>query len=171
MTDDPSLTDRSGLPRRRPLIPVILDEKVRLLPTVNLARMAFDRRVVLFGEADSPKATELRALGVEIADSNGGNLRRILEELGRQLVQSVLVEGGATVAGEFVEAGLVNKVTFFIAPKIVGGTQAPSAIGGVGIERMAEALELERVAVVRRGADIEVTGYPRTTEGNPSDEG
>src|SRR6185436_13946665 len=55
MTDDPLLTDRSGLPRRRPLLPLILDEKVRLSPTVNLARMAHHRRVILFGEADSPR--------------------------------------------------------------------------------------------------------------------
>jgi len=76
-------------------------------------------------------------------------------------LQSVLVEGGAKVAGEFFDAGLVNKITFFIAPKIIGGATAPSAIGGVGIERMSEALELEQISIVQRGKDIEVTGYPR----------
>ena len=58
--------------------------------------------------------------------------------------------------------GLVNKVTFFIAPKIVGGTDAPSAVGGKGVEMMSDALELENVTVTQRGKDIEVTGYPRT---------
>ena len=93
-----------------------------------------------------------------------------MKELGSRTIQSVLVEGGATIAGEFLDAGLVNKVTFFIAPKIVGGTGAPSAVGGIGVEKMVAALELEKVSVVQRGKDIEVTGYPRSNRG-PADEG
>jgi diaminohydroxyphosphoribosylaminopyrimidine deaminase/5-amino-6-(5-phosphoribosylamino)uracil reductase len=84
----------------------------------------------------------------------------VLEELGRRSIQSVLVEGGASVAGAFIDAGLVNKVSAFVAPKIIGGADAPGALAGKGIERMAEALELERVEVIERGRDIEVTGYP-----------
>jgi len=170
LTDDPQLTDRSGLPRRRPLLRVILDEEVRLCPTLQLAQTASQNRVILFGQSDSPRATELRALGVEFGNSDRDDLSTVLEELGRQSIQSVLVEGGSTVAGEFVDAGLVNKVTFFIAPKIIGGTDAVSAIGGRGIEKMSGALELERTTVIQRGKDIEVTGYPRTIKG-PVDEG
>ena len=109
MTDDPSLTDRSGLPRERPLVRVVLADK--LSPDSQLATTASEAPVILFGESD---------------------LGAVLEELGSRSIQSVLVEGGSTVAGEFVDAGLVNKVTFFIAPKIVGGTDAPSAVGGKG---------------------------------------
>ncbi len=137
MTDDPSLTDRSGLPRRRPLVRVVLADA--LSPDSQLATTASEVPVILFGESD---------------------LRAVLTELGSRSIQSVLVEGGATVAGEFVDAGLVNKVTFFIAPKIVGGTDAPSAVGGRGVETMSNALELENVTVTQRGKDIEVTGYP-----------
>ena len=93
----------------------------------------------------------------------------MLRELGSRSLQSVLVEGGSTIAGEFVDAGLINKVTFFIAPKIIGGTDARSAIGGSGVEAMSEALELNGVTVVQRGNDIEVTGYPR--KGSLADEG
>ena len=139
MTDDPSLTDRSGLPRRRPLVRVVLADK--LSPDSQLATTASEAPVILFGESD---------------------LGAVLEELGSRSIQSVLVEGGSTVAGEFVDAGLVNKVTFFIAPKIVGGTDAPSAVGGRGVEMMSGALELENVTVTQRGRDIEVTGYPRS---------
>ena len=142
MTDDPLLTDRSGLPRRRPLVRVVLANA--LSPDSQLATTASEAPVILFGEAD-PGA--------------------VLKELGSRSIQSVLVEGGATVAGEFVDAGLVNKVTFFIAPKIVGGTDAPSAVGGEGVESMSDALELENVTVTQRGKDIEVTGYPRQTKG------
>ena len=137
MTDDPLLTDRSGLPRRRPLVRAVLADA--LSPNSQLATTASVAPVILFGESD---------------------LGAVLKELGSRSIQSVLVEGGSTVAGEFVDAGLVNKVTFFIAPKIVGGTAAPSAVGGKGVELMSDAFELENVTVTQRGKDIEVTGYP-----------
>jgi diaminohydroxyphosphoribosylaminopyrimidine deaminase/5-amino-6-(5-phosphoribosylamino)uracil reductase len=125
--------------------------------------------VIVFGDPESANTAALRAQGVEIVNVNHRDLCFILRELGSRSLQSVLVEGGSTIAGEFLDAGLINKVTFFIAPKIIGGTDAPSAIGGRGVEAMAEALELERVAVAQHGKDIEVTGYPR--KGSPADEG
>ena len=141
-TDDPLLTDRSGLPRRRPLVRAVLADA--LSADSQLATTASEAPVILFSESD---------------------LGAVLKELGSRSIQSVLVEGGATVAGEFVDAGLVNKVTFFIAPKIVGGTDAPSAVCGKGVELMSDALELENVSVTQRGKDIEVTGYPRQRTG------
>lgn len=158
VTDDPLLDDRSGAPRRRPLVRVVLDDALRLSPSSQLATTTSQAPVIVFSGSDSP---EVRAQGVEIVNSIRGDLRGVLQELGRRSLQSVLVEGGAVIAGEFIDAGLVNKVTFFIAPKIIGGTEAPSAVGGKGVELMADALELERVTVVQRGSDIEVTGYPR----------
>jgi diaminohydroxyphosphoribosylaminopyrimidine deaminase/5-amino-6-(5-phosphoribosylamino)uracil reductase len=132
-----------------------LDDKLRL--GANLARTTGEAPVVLVGRSEGKKAF---AEGVEVVNTNPKDLLPVLETLGRREIQSVLVEGGASVAGSFIEAKLVNKVSFFIAPKIVGGTDAPSAIGGKGIERMAAALELERIEVTQRGRDLEVTGYP-----------
>jgi len=126
---------------------------------------------MVFGDPESPGIATLRAQGVEIVNSKKRDLRSVLRELSSRSLQSVLVEGGSTLAGEFLDAGLVNKVTFFIAPKIIGGSEAPSAIGGRGVDTMSEALELERVTVVSRGKDIEVTGYPRTSKGSSTDEG
>jgi diaminohydroxyphosphoribosylaminopyrimidine deaminase/5-amino-6-(5-phosphoribosylamino)uracil reductase len=160
--DDPLLTDRSGLKRRRPLVRVILDDKLRIgsklaAPVVLVGRSKerdfSDKKADLNQDVESPK-------GVEILSLDPSNLCPVLAELGRRSIQSVLVEGGAAVAGSFIDANLVNKVTFFIAPKIVGGVEAPSAVAGRGIERMTEALELERVEITQRGRDIEVTGYP-----------
>ena len=170
-TDDPLLSDRSGLPRRRPLVRVVLDEKVRLSPESQLATTTSEAPVIVFGDPESPNTAALRAQGVEIVGSKDRDLRSVLHTLGSRSLQSVLVEGGSTIAGEFLDAGLVNKITFFIAPKIIGGTDAPGAVGGRGVEAMAEALELERVTVLQRGRDIEVTGYPRTSKGSPADEG
>ena len=158
--DDPSLIDRSGLPRRRPSVRVVLDDTLRLSPDSQLARTASQAPVVVFSDADS---RELRSQGVEIVNAKRGDLRGVLKELGSRSLTSVLVEGGGGVAGEFIDAGLVNKVTFFIAPKIIGGLTAPSAVAGEGIELLSEAIELERTTIVQRGPDIEVTGYPRIT--------
>jgi diaminohydroxyphosphoribosylaminopyrimidine deaminase/5-amino-6-(5-phosphoribosylamino)uracil reductase len=173
-TDDPLLSDRSGLPRRRPLVRVVLDSHVRLSPESQLAITTSEAPVIVFGDPESPGTAALRAQGVEIVNAKHRDLRSVLGELGSRSLQSVLVEGGSTIAGEFLDGGLVNKVTFFIAPKIVGGVDAPSAIGGKGIEAMSEALELERVTVVQHGKDVEVTGYPfvkASGKGSPADEG
>jgi diaminohydroxyphosphoribosylaminopyrimidine deaminase/5-amino-6-(5-phosphoribosylamino)uracil reductase len=159
--DDPQLSDRSGLRRRRPLVRVVLDEEVRLSPDSQLASTTSQAPVIVFGNERANHADVLLARGVEIVSSRRGDLDAVLHELGSRSLQSLLVEGGSAVAGEFIDARLVNKITFFIAPKIIGGTEAPSAIGGSGIETMADALELERISVTRRGDDIEVTGYPK----------
>jgi diaminohydroxyphosphoribosylaminopyrimidine deaminase/5-amino-6-(5-phosphoribosylamino)uracil reductase len=169
MADDPLLTDRSGLPRRRPLVRVVLDENLRLSPESQLATTTSEAPVIVFGNPESPGTAALRAQGVEIVDSTRRDLTAVLRDLRSRSLQSVLIEGGSTIAGEFLDSGLVNKVTFFIAPKIVGGVEAPSPVGGAGVDAMAEALELEHVTVVRRGKDIEVTGYP--AKGSSTDEG
>ncbi|HLM24325.1 MAG TPA: bifunctional diaminohydroxyphosphoribosylaminopyrimidine deaminase/5-amino-6-(5-phosphoribosylamino)uracil reductase RibD, partial [Pyrinomonadaceae bacterium] len=169
-TDDPLLIDRSGLARRRSLVRVVLDDAIRLSPNSQLARTTSEGPVIVFGNESASQAGELRAKQVEIVNSKRGDLRAVLHTLANRSIQSVLIEGGAAVAGEFIDAGLVNKVTFLIAPKIIGGANAPSAVGGRGVDMMSDALELERTTVVQRGNDIEVTGYPRITKG-PSDEG
>ena len=169
-TDDPLLSDRSGLPRRRPLARVVLDRHVRLSPESQLATTTSEAPVLVFGDPECPGTAALRAQGVEIVNAKHRDLCGVLRELGSRSLQSVLIEGGSTIAGEFLDAGLVNKVTFFIAPKIIGGNDAPGAVGGRGVEAMSEALELKRVTVVQRGKDIEVTGYPSATKGSPADE-
>ena len=161
ITDDPLLSDRSGLPRRRALVRVVLDSHVRLSPESQLATTTSSAPVIVFVDPESLGTAALRTQGVEIVNAKHGDLHSVLRELGSRSLQSVLVEGGSTIAGEFLDSGLVNKVTFFIAPKIIGGTDAPNAIGGRGVDAMSEALELQSVTVVRHGKDIEVTGYPR----------
>ncbi len=164
IADNPLLTDRSGRPRRRPLTRVVLDEDLRLSPESQLAKTAAEAPVVVFtsANAETSRAGPLESRGVEIVrdESNGRDLLSLLEQLGSRLLQSVLIEGGAGVAGSFLYAGLVNKVTFFIAPMIIGGRTAPNAIGGRGAESLTDAIQLEDVEVVQHGRDLEITGYP-----------
>ena len=144
--DDPLLTDRSGLRRRRPLVRVVLDDKIQLSPESKLATTTSEAPVLVFGRSGN---TDLTDRSVEIINTDPSDLCSVLAELGRRSIQSVLVEGGATVAGAFIAAGLVNKVSVFIAPKLIGGC-----------DLMADALELESVDLVQRGRDLEFTGYP-----------
>lgn len=164
--DNPLLTDRSSRLRRRSLVRVVLDQGLRLSSDSNLANTTSEAPVIVFAgaHADPAKASALEAKGVEVVidKSDGRDLLVILEQLGNRSLQSVLVEGGAMIAGKLLDAGLVNKVTFFIAPMIIGGTEAPNAVGGTGAEKIVDSLKLEEIEVVRRGPDIEVTGYPQT---------
>ena len=163
VVDDPLLTDRSGLPRRRPLLRVVLDERLRLGPQSQLARTARETPVLLLtsDEVDSQRVAELEACGVEVLRTAAGrrDLAAVLEELRRREVQGLIVEGGAGVAGAFLRAGLVDKVSFFIAPLILGA-DALGAVGGAGPLTVDEATRLRDVETHRHGDDVEVTGYP-----------
>lgn len=161
-SDNPLLTDRSDKKRRRPLVRVVLDRCLHISTDSQLARSTTEAPVILFTKPDVDASTmsTLAAQNVELVKENY-DLVSVLEELGRRSIQSVLVEGGATLAGLLMDADLVNKVTFFIAPKIIGGTAAKSAVGGEGTGTLADAWELEDVSVTQHGRDTEVTGYPR----------
>ncbi|HMF57975.1 MAG TPA: bifunctional diaminohydroxyphosphoribosylaminopyrimidine deaminase/5-amino-6-(5-phosphoribosylamino)uracil reductase RibD, partial [Pyrinomonadaceae bacterium] len=116
LTDNPLLTDRSGRPRRRPLVRVLLDERLQLGPNSKLALTAQEAPVLVFTskETDESAAAKLSMRGVEVFRIDGGsrNLRAVLEELGRRSLQSILLEGGGKIAGAFVDAGFINKATF-----------------------------------------------------------
>ena len=167
--DDPLLTDRSNRARRKPLVRVILDEKLCLRPGSQLAQTAREFPTLVFTaeDADDGAVAALAARGVEVVrDASGGrDLRGVLLSLFEREVRCVLVEGGAQVAGAFLDAGLVDKVSFFVAPLVIGGRDAPAAVGGTGAAKLADAVHLQHVEVISRGRDIEVTGYPLRDEG------
>jgi diaminohydroxyphosphoribosylaminopyrimidine deaminase/5-amino-6-(5-phosphoribosylamino)uracil reductase len=164
-TDNPLLTDRSGKTRRRPLVRVVLDESLRLSPDSQLVMTARESPLLIYTSerADSSSISALEKRGVEVVrDASGGrDLRAVLQELDRRSIQSVLVEGGANVAGVFLDARLIDRASFFIAPIIVGGRDAPVAIGGTGAQKIADAANLQDVEIIQHGRDIEVTGILR----------
>ena len=90
----------------------------------------------------------------------GHNLAGVLEELCRRSLQGVLVEGVGTVAGAFRDAGLINKVSFFIAPKIIGGRDDVPSAGSSGGGCMAQAGGILNAEIRIHGRDVEVTGCP-----------
>jgi diaminohydroxyphosphoribosylaminopyrimidine deaminase/5-amino-6-(5-phosphoribosylamino)uracil reductase len=168
LADNPLLTDRSGKARRRPLARVVLDETLQLPAASQLAQTTREAPVIVFASMEAsatPAAEQLAGQGVEIiADESGGrDLRGVLRELSNRSLQSVLVEGGAGVAGAFLDEGLIDKASFFIAPLIIGGRDAPVAIGGTGAEKIVDAVNLVEVETTQHGRDFEITGYPEAT--------
>jgi diaminohydroxyphosphoribosylaminopyrimidine deaminase/5-amino-6-(5-phosphoribosylamino)uracil reductase len=162
--DDPLLTDRSGKLRRRPLVRVVIEQYLRTPPESQLAQTTESAPVIIFacGDADSDALDALRDRGVQVvAQGSALDLASVLDDLGKRSLQSVLVEGGPSLAALLLEAGLVDKVTFFVAPTIIGGQDAPSAIAGAGAEKIPEAVRLEDIEVRQHGDDVEITGYPR----------
>jgi diaminohydroxyphosphoribosylaminopyrimidine deaminase/5-amino-6-(5-phosphoribosylamino)uracil reductase len=158
--DDPALTDRSGKGRRRPLIRVVLDNRLRLPLESRLVKSASETPTLVFtNSADLERKTRLRDAGVDVVELDARDLVAVLGQLRQREIQSVLVEGGTSVAGAFCDARLVDKVSFIVAPRIIGGSEAPHAIGGKGAAAIGDALTLKQLSINHLGDDIEITGY------------
>jgi diaminohydroxyphosphoribosylaminopyrimidine deaminase / 5-amino-6-(5-phosphoribosylamino)uracil reductase len=141
LADDPLLTDRSGLPRRRRLLRVILDTRL-LLPAKSRIVQTLDDDLLVFTAAapNSPSARKLQNLGVELVrlPAKGGqlNLKSVLKELGRREILSVLLEAGPTLNGAALAANVVDKLFLFYAPKIAGCATVPFVRGAVPNQRI-----------------------------------
>ncbi len=110
-------------------------------------------RRLVFGSGPLPEGSELELCT--------GPLERELEDLGAEEVQSLLLEGGPTLAGAFLRAGLVDKLLVFLAPRLVGGDDAPGLFAGPAVRAMADAVHLSELEVERLGDDLLVTAYVR----------
>ena len=132
LADDPRLTDRSGLPRRRPLLRVILDSRLRLPLKSQIVRDA-KNDLLVFTSASSRgvRATRFRAAGVEVINTSTKagkiDLRRVLRELGKREITSVVFEAGSALNGAALAADIVDKLVLFIAPIVAGGCEVPFA--------------------------------------------
>lgn len=130
LADDPLLTDRSGLERRRRLLRVILDTDLRLSPKSRIVQTVDDDLLVFTGvPLKSPRARELQDAGVELVrlkrNRSGLDLQPVLKELGRREILSVLLEAGPTLNATALSAKLVNRLVLFYAPKLAASSQVP----------------------------------------------
>lgn len=161
LADDPELTTRLSVPGLNP-VRVIVDSALRLPVNVRVLNGEAPTIVLTTAAAPQARAEALQAAGAEVIVCGEGprvDLRLALEELGRREIGSVLVEGGGVLNGALLEAGLVDKLMLFYAPKLVGG-DAPSAFDFAGPEAMGDAMQLDNVSIERYGDDWCVTGYP-----------
>lgn len=166
IADDPELTTRLSEGGGRNPTRVILDSSLRLPETAKVLDTSVAPTWIVTGpDADAEKADRLRARGVELVQAprteEGLDLRAVLEALYQKGVTHLLVEGGASVNGALLQAGLIDKVMSFIAPKLIGGQAAPTPYAGAGFAKMADAMELENVTLEQYGDDICLTGYPK----------
>jgi diaminohydroxyphosphoribosylaminopyrimidine deaminase/5-amino-6-(5-phosphoribosylamino)uracil reductase len=177
ITDDPELTVRIEHQRRRPLMRVVLDSRLRMPLNARLWQSSTINSVLIFAERDAAlsehggaeqlqaRIDEFQQRGAEIiflpGENNRVDLKSALAELGQRQITSLIVEGGAEVNGEFLSARLIDKVSFFIAPKLVGGRAAVPAIGGAGFDSLTQALELMEITLTWHDQDIEITAYPK----------
>ena len=165
LADDPLLTDRTGLPRRRPLLRVVMDSRLKVPLTARMLQDVNDDLLVCCSaSADPKKRTQLEQRGVRVcvAQTKGRpGLQAVLQELARREITSVLLEAGAKLNGAALDAGIVDKVFLYYAPKILGGTNALPLASGQGIRAMRDALAVRNIRHYQFGEDFAVEGYLR----------
>ena len=162
LADDPLLTVRDApLPARGQPLRVIVDSAGRL--PANAAMLAAEgKTLVAVASPEAAQAVEAHGAGAIVASGDSGrvDLSQLLAELGARDVVTLLVEGGAALHGALFAGGLVDKVIAFVAPVVIGGDGVPGPVGGVGAERMADALRLQDVTYTELDGDMMVVGYP-----------
>ena len=165
LADDPALTTRLPDGGGRDPVRIILDSKARIPLNARVLTQESAAPTIIAVTTRAPRE-KLAALGsknnVKVLVVNEGpqvDLVGLMGILGAESITSVLVEGGALIHGSAFSARIVDKVAWFIAPKIIGGQDAPSPVGGLGVDTPAEATALERVKVSRLGVDLLIEGY------------
>jgi len=170
LTDDPALTvrldptDVHRSARAAPPLRVVFDSKARTPPESQVADARGGPRTLLFVAEGAPpdRVGRLRDRGVEIVACSGPDGRvdvsAALGELARRGIVRILLEGGSELTEAFLREKVVNRALAFVAPKLVGGREAPSPIGGLGVATMAEALPLTDVTFRTVGPDLVVEG-------------
>ena len=161
LADNPSLTTRLVVGKNP--VRVIVDSNAR---TPLESKVVADKsaRTILAVTANAPadKVSALKSCGVEVITAGNGervDLEELMHALAEWEITSVLVEGGGTIHFSLLRAGLVDKVYAFIAPKIIGGSCALSAVEGAGFAKLSEAVELNDFTATTLGEDILISGY------------
>jgi diaminohydroxyphosphoribosylaminopyrimidine deaminase/5-amino-6-(5-phosphoribosylamino)uracil reductase len=163
MADDPLLTDRSGLPRRRRLLRVILDSYLRIPTTARVLQTAEDDVLVLCSSVEEPIKRELEGRGIRVqtisATADGRpSFSAIVQTLAKLEITSLLIEGGSLVNGAALASGEVDKVFLYYAPKIFGEGAVPF-LAGEALHGPAQSVK--RFELHRFGEDFAVEGYLR----------
>jgi diaminohydroxyphosphoribosylaminopyrimidine deaminase/5-amino-6-(5-phosphoribosylamino)uracil reductase len=169
LADNPQLTTRLNSGGKNP-VRVIVDSSARTPLTASVVTDGLAPTIIAVApDAPSERRTELASSGIEIMEvergAEGLNLRQLFKQLGQRQLTSVLIEGGAAINAAALTANLVDKLYWFVAPKIVGGKQAPGPVGGPGIDMLNNAVQLEGMHVEMIGADTMITAYVARREG------
>jgi diaminohydroxyphosphoribosylaminopyrimidine deaminase/5-amino-6-(5-phosphoribosylamino)uracil reductase len=152
LADDCRLTDRTGLPRSRPLLRLVADSRLRIpLESKIVAGAKSDLAIAGTSAASAERRKALESRGVKVLtfDGPGGrvDLRRLVDWLGEEKYLSLLIEAGSMLNWSALDSGIVDKVFFYYAPKILGGTESLPMAGGTGRRRRMDAIVLHGIHV------------------------
>jgi len=167
IADDPLLTDRSGRPRRRPLLRVILDSRLRLPLESRVVKTAHDDLLVLCSFAEEKKKRQLLKRGVKVEQiskptaEGHPDLAGVVRHLGEMELASLMIEGGAMVNWAALASGIVDKVFLYYATRILAGTSSVPFAAGAGFAGMGDAAYVKSIRLHRFGEDFAVEGYLR----------
>ena len=158
LRDDPHLGVR--MKGKKDPLRIVLDSKLRI-PLNSLVLRDNNILIVVTKAADQNKKEKLQSQGIEIIEYENKmiSLRKLLEDLYKREIISVLVEGGGSVLGSFLDERMVDKVYAFQAPLLIGGEKAVTAIGGEGINTIIEAAKLKNVTFKRFDDNWLTIGY------------
>lgn len=162
IADDPELTCRIN--SKKILNRIIVDTNLRI-PLDSKVIKNKDKRTIVATtfNADENKKQVLREFGVKVIEvpskNNKVDLKELVKKLGQEGIDSILIEGGGTLNFSALEEGIVDKVIFYIAPKILGGECSKSSIAGRGFSRLSDAVNLIHTSYRKLGEDLIVEGY------------
>jgi diaminohydroxyphosphoribosylaminopyrimidine deaminase/5-amino-6-(5-phosphoribosylamino)uracil reductase len=169
--DDPLLTTRlMGRPSKDP-VRIVLDSRLRTAPTARVLNHSSPAETILVAGrgAPAPARARIKMKGVRVieAETRDGriDLERLMFQLAKMGVTSILIEGGSQVLGSAFRAGIVDKACFFYAPLISAGDDGRPICSGPGPEKMQDCLRLDRIRTRRFGDDVMVEGYVVTAPG------
>lgn len=161
--DNPTLAAH-GLYKNKPLLRIIIDPTLRLDPDLRVFR---DAHVLVATTKAAPKKRQqlynTRGIPYKAFGPTRVSIKRLLQHLGQRDIQHLYIEGGSGTHGSFLDEHLfdplvIDRVLWYIAPKIIGGEQALGSIGGVGAKTMSDALTLEHMTVTHIGKDLKIEG-------------
>ncbi|KQL38740.1 5-amino-6-(5-phosphoribosylamino)uracil reductase [Bacillus sp. FJAT-25509] len=163
LKDNPELTTR--IPNGRNPVRVILDSTLKIpLESKVVTDQQADTWIFTSQKHSEQKRSELENLGVKVfvtSDPSQVDLNEMLKILGKHSISSLLVEGGGEVNASFMNQNLVDKVIVYLAPKLIGGKNAPTFLEGTGFDKMGQAIELEEIELTKIGPDYKFIGYPK----------
>jgi diaminohydroxyphosphoribosylaminopyrimidine deaminase/5-amino-6-(5-phosphoribosylamino)uracil reductase len=165
--DDPELTVRDvgdeNITKRNPK-KIVLDTKAEIPLNSKVLKNEPEKTIIVVGEkAPKNRIDKIIKTGAVVlkAKTTGGkiDLKKLMVELGEDKITSIMLEAGGTLAASALSSGIVDKVLFFIAPKIIGGKTAPTPVGGKGFNKLSQAINLKSANVNMLGQDVLIEGY------------
>ena len=162
--DDPQLTVRPKKKSMRNPVRIIVSGKGSISTSAKIFNNAHKERVIYVANASLPliRKKKLQKIGVEVLlvkyKKKKVDLPLLMDALGKMKITSIMIEGGSEISGNALKEKLIDKLIYFLAPKIIGGKNAPGPVGGQGISRIEDFIEVKEISIEKLGNDFVIEG-------------